>query len=732
MTIRYSALDAIEAVLPVADRFPTLGPLPKASDHFGENVFHLTAMRDYLSESAYLEMQAAIQHGQTVSGQTAEAVAEGLLKWATDRGATHFTHWFQPLTGGVAEKHDSFYKPAIVPGELGIEAFSAAELLQREPDASSFPHGGMRGTEAARGYTLWDPSSPAFLLETRNGRTLHLPAVFVSYTGEALDHKAPLLRSIERLNVAATAVCHYFDPEVRRVAATLGWEQEYFVVDKKLYNARPDLVLTGRTLLGAPSPRGQQFEDHYFAAIPERIQHFMVDFEREAGRVGIPITTRHNEVAPGQYECAPMFEELNPAVDHNLLLMDVMQRVADRHDLRVLFHEKPFAGVNGSGKHNNWSLATNKGKNLLSPGKDPGTNLQFLTFFVNVLQALNRHEAVLRAAIATAGNEHRLGANEAPPAIISAFTGSHLEEVLHRFVQHGPTSVAAATDDRELGIRGIAPLALDATDRNRTSPFPFTGNKFEFRAVGGGASCSPAMTALNVMVADQLVAFKVAVDGRVERGATIEEALVAELRVQAADALRIVFNGDNYSADWYAEAGRRGLSRHATTPQALAPLATAEVRDLYARHGIFSARELDARLHIQLETYIKVLDLEARTLDQLLDSHVYPAVNAYLDGQQAQALRFADLGMTDAADHVKARLGHVFGLLRETQELEHRLHLETEAAHHLPTPAAVADAFAETVKPLGEEIRRRVDQLELLVEDGQWHLPKYRELLFLR
>jgi len=701
----------------------------KISEMFAENVFNLQAMKEYLTESTYYKMASVIKNNEKIDLQTAENVAKGLKKWATDKGATHYTHWFQPLTGTTAEKHDAFYKPSLDLNLQGMESLTAAELVQREPDASSFPHGGLRSTAQARGYTIWDPSSPAFILETSLGKTLYIPSVYISYTGESLDYKTPLMKSCEALNQAATRVCHFFDPTVHNVIATLGWEQEYFLIDEEHYRERPDLMQSGRSLFGNKPAKNQQLEDHYFGSIPERVQNFMIDFEREALRLGIPVLTRHNEVAPAQYECAPMFEELNVAVDHNLLVMDLMNRVAIRHGLKVLFHEKPFAGVNGSGKHNNWSMATDRGKNLLNPTELPGSNLSFLTFFINVIAAVKRYDTLLRASIATAGNDHRLGANEAPPAIISVFTGTIMADVLEHFKKHGLTTDSNAKEMFDLNIPKVPEAKIDATDRNRTSPFPFTGNKFEFRAVGSSANCSSAMTVLNAMVADQLHRFAEAVEQRKAKGASIEAAVIAQLQHDLGEVESIIFNGDGYSKEWEKEAAKRGLPNVRSTPEALDAFVTAESKALFSGLGIFNERELEARHEVLLETYIKKNEVEAELYLELVRTHILPAAYAQQSVLIENFHGVTAMGLSRAADKLRLeseRLnGHIDSLRESTDELADVL----EKAHSKKDTRSIAVYVSSKVRPLCEAIRVHADALEGLVDDAEWRWPKYREML---
>ena len=580
----------------------------RVSQYFGENTFHLDKMRECLTEEAYKIVKSAIEHGTHVDRLHADQIATAMKDWAISKGATHYTHWFQPLTGSTAEKHDGFFKP-IGPGKA-IERFEGDLLVQQEPDASSFPNGGIRNTFEARGYSAWDPSSPAFVI----GKTLCIPTIFIAYTGEALDFKMPLLKALTTVEEAATAVCQYFDKNVTNVKATLGWEQEYFLVDTALYNARPDLMMAGRAVFGHSPAKGQQLDDHYFGSIPERVTEFMRDFEYESHLLGIPVTTRHNEVAPNQFECAPMFEEVNIANDHNLLLMDVMEKTAARHNFRVLLHEKPFAGVNGSGKHNNWSMATNTGVNLLQPGKNPKSNLRFLTFFVNTIMAIHDNADLLRASIASAGNDHRLGANEAPPAIMSVFIGSQLTRMLdelEKSISAGAMTPEAKTE-LKLNIGKIPQILLDNTDRNRTSPFAFTGNKFEFRAVGSSANCAQAMTVLNSIVANQLIKFRETIDKRIEKGEKKDEAILKELQKLITASKKIRFEGNGYGEEWAKEAEKRGLSNLKDTPRALDVYHRKEVKDLFNKLGILIHVELEARHEIELEKYILKIQIEAR------------------------------------------------------------------------------------------------------------------------
>ena len=706
--------------------------LTKISEIFGKSMFGLATMKEYLPDAAHKSIVSAIKQGTPIDENTAEAVAKGLKKWAMDNGATHYTHWFQPLTGGTAEKHDAFFKPSFDPYSAGIESLSASQLIQQEPDASSFPSGGLRSTALARGYTVWDPSSPAFIMESTQGKTLYIPSVFISYTGESLDYKAPLLKSAEVLNKVATAVCQYFDPAVKGVVATLGWEQEYFVIDAKLYNARPDLLLTGRTLFGSKSAKGQQLEDHYFAVIPERVQNFMHDFEREALKLGVPVLTRHNEVAPSQFECAPMFEDLNTAVDHNLLVMEVISRAADKNGLKAIFYEKPFAGVNGSGKHNNWSMATDKGKNLFSPGADPATNLQFLTFFINVVKAINDNEEILRASIAIPGNDHRLGANEAPPAIISVFTGTLIEEVLEQFATEGLAKKSKKLETVGLNIPKIPAITLDATDRNRTSPFPFTGNKFEFRAVGSSANCSASMTALNTIVANQLAKFKEDVDALIKNKVKKEDAIVQVLQGYYTTSKRIIFNGNGYSEEWQQEAAKRGLSNNKTMPTALKAMISHKSEELFSKHGIFNVHEIHARYEVLLEQYIKKMEIEADLYEELSNTYIISAAYEYMRELQETFEGLEQMKLNTAADRIRTRVELLCKYIAEIEIAVEKMSAAKEHAMTLESVEKIAQAFDENVKGYFDQIRSAADQLESLVDDKLWKLPKYRELLFVK
>jgi len=726
---RFSALQAIENRIDLLpDDFAEQESASIVS-YFGQNVFNDEAMRRFLPENAYLSVKAAIQSGQKLSREVADVVATGMKEWAQSKGCTHFAHWFQPLTGKTAEKHDSFF--TMTHDGRVIEEFTGAALVQQEPDGSSFPSGGIRSTFEARGYTVWDPSSPAFIMDVGGGRTLCIPTIFVTYDGLAQDYKLPLLRSQAFLDKAAVPVCQLFNSQITKVTATLGWEQEYFVVDEALFNARPDLVMTGRTLLGRPATKHQQLEDHYFGSIPERVYLFMRDLETECHRLGIPVRTRHNEVAPSQYEVAPVFEEINVAVDHNQLLMDIMERIARRHKLRVLLHEKPFAGINGSGKHNNWSLSTNTGVNLLSPGDTPSRNLRFLTFFVNTIMAVYRYADLLRASIAHAGNDHRLGANEAPPAIISVFIGEAMTRLLNRIADGKKTDDAAVKRALDL-ISKLPNLELDNTDRNRTSPFAFTGNKFEIRAVGSSQNCAAPMTVMNTMVGLQLLDFKHDVDRLMAKGIEKDEAILMVLKKYIRKLKPILFEGNNYSEEWKEEAARRGLSNHTNTPEALAVLASSEAEAFYARSEVLAKRELEALYRVQLHAYCTKLDIEAKTLTEMVQTLVVPAVVRYQTelAQNVAALQQAGLG--DTAHLQRETLQQIAKHLQTIRDSLEQMHKAQAKAHETEDLLTEARIFCYEVKPQMERIRTAADELEGLVDDQYWPLVKYRELLFIR
>ena len=723
---RFKALEAVMTRTPVEVTMPSI----KVSEFFGENVFGIDAMREYLSDEAFNSVMAAMNQGTRIDRKMADQVAASMKAWANSKGATHYTHWFQPLTGTTAEKHDAFFEPT----ESGraIERFGGSQLVQQEPDASSFPNGGIRNTFEARGYTAWDPTSPAFVM----GKTLCIPTIFVSYTGESLDFKTPLLKALSAMDKAAVEVCQYFDKNVTKVTATLGWEQEYFLVDEALYNARPDLAMTGRTLFGHIPAKGQQLEDHYFGSIPDRATSFMRDFEVESLKLGIPIKTRHNEVAPNQFECAPVFEECNLAVDHNQLLMDVMEKVARRHNFRVLLHEKPFAGVNGSGKHNNWSMSTNTGKNLLSPGKTPKTNLQFLTFFINTIKAVHDNADLLRASIASANNDHRLGANEAPPAIMSAFLGTQLSSVLDELetkVKSGKMSPDEKTA-LKLGVGKIPDILLDNTDRNRTSPFAFTGNKFEFRAVGSSANCAGPMTVLNAIVADQLILFKKDVDALIAKNIDKDEAIFQVLRKCIVDSKKIRFEGNGYGEEWVKEAEKRGLSNIKTTPLALGAFVTKQTMDLFERHQIMSGREQHARYDIYLETYTKKIQIESRVMADLALNHIIPTAIKYQSSliENVRGLKEI-MSAADFKKNAQIQMEMISEISEHISTIKTKVDEMTEArkkANSITDVKKQAVDYCEKVKSYFDLIRYHVDKLEIVIDDESWPLPKYRELLF--
>ncbi|MCD4696314.1 MAG: glutamine synthetase III, partial [Bacteroidales bacterium] len=700
-------------------------PKEKVSTYFGELTFNRVAMREFLTQEAFQKLLDVIEKGDTIERNVADQIAAGMKSWAISKGASHYTHWFHPLTGATAEKHDAFIIP--VEGGNAIENFQGGELIQQEPDASSFPSGGIRNTFEARGYTAWDPTSFAFIMD----RTLCIPTIFVSYTGEALDFKTPLLKSLSALDKAATDVAKYFNKNVKKVFATLGWEQEYFLVDSALFKARPDLALTGRTVFGHASAKDQQLSDHYFGAIHERVLDFMADMEYEAHRLGIPVKTRHNEVAPNQFECAPVFEETNISVDHNQLLMHLMEKIARKHDFQVLLHEKPYKGVNGSGKHNNWSVATDTGVNLLSPGKTSTSNFQFLVFMVNVLKAVDQNANVLRAHIASAGNAHRLGAHEAPPAIISVFIGSQLSATLNNIEkQTKKGKVDANGFSPNINIPKIPDILLDNTDRNRTSPFAFTGNKFEFRAVGSSANCASPMTALNTIVADQLTKFKLEVDKLLNHGTRKDEALFQVIKKYIKESKRIRFEGNNYSDDWLAEAEKLGLENIKSTPLALKKMTDKQTIKLFENNNVLSERELTARYEIQLENYTKKIQIESRVIGDLAKNHIIPIAIRYqntlienvkglkevLDSKTFVKLsRNQMLTIKEISEHVEEIKDKVAEMLEERKKANRTEGMEKKAL-----------AYNEKVVPFLDVIRHHVDKLELMVDDELWPLPKYR------
>jgi len=704
----------------------------KHSENFGINVFSENTMRQYLTKDAYQGVMSAVKHGTKIDRKIADQVANSMKDWALSKGVTHYTHWFQPLTGGTAEKHDAFFEPI---GEgNAVEKFGGNELVQQEPDASSFPSGGIRNTFEARGYTAWDPTSPAFIY----GTTLCIPTIFVAYTGEALDNKTPLLRALQSVDKHATAVAKYFDKNVTKVNASLGWEQEYFLIDKALVISRPDIIMTGRTLLGHSSAKGQQLDDHYFGSIPQRAMGFMRELESECMKLGIPVKTRHNEVAPNQFELAPIYEEANLAVDHNSLLMDIMGKVASNHNLRVLLHEKPFAGINGSGKHNNWSLSTDTGINLLGPGKTPMRNLQFLTFFVNTIKAIHEYEELMRAGIASASNDHRLGANEAPPAIISAFIGAQLTKVLKELenVTDGKLSPQEKTDLKLNVVGKIPEILLDNTDRNRTSPFAFTGNKFEFRAVGSLANCANPMTVLNTIVAKQLKEFKIEVDKLIAtKELKKDEAIFNVLREYIKQSKDILFEGNGYSQEWEDEAKKRGLSNNKTTPVAIRAKISKKAIDLYKEMDVMSEIEIKARHEIELDEYSLRIQIEGRVLGDIALNHVVPTAVNYQNTliKNVKGLKeifgkeFESIAK-DQIDLIRKISEHIGVITSKTNAMIE----ERKKANVMEEAEEKAITYCEKVKPYFDKIRYHCDKLELMVDDELWPLAKYREMLFTR
>jgi glutamine synthetase len=729
MSLRFKAIDGLTSKSTIS-----VESAAKITSIFNSNVFTLKTAREYLSDEAYKSLQASIKAGHKIDRAVANQIANGIKAWAEAKGVTHFTHWFQPLTGTTAEKHDSFF--TLKSDGTPIEQFEGDALVQQEPDASSFPSGGLRATFEARGYTAWDPTSPPFIMEIGQGKTLCIPTIFVSYTGESLDYKAPLLKALDALNKAAVDVCNYFDKNVTKVTPTLGWEQEYFVIDEAMFNARPDLIMTGRTVYGHSSAKNQQLEDHYFGSIPERVYTYMRDFENEAYKLGIPLRTRHNEVAPAQFECAPIFEEVGVAVDHNSLLMDIMDRVARRHNLRVLLHEKPFAGINGSGKHNNWSMATDTGVNLLAPGKTPKTNLMFLTFFVNTIKAVHDYADILRASIASAPNDHRLGANEAPPAIISVFIGQYLTKVLQD-VKERVSDKMDETDESMLKIdihKSIPELLMDNTDRNRTSPFAFTGNKFEFRAVGSSANCANPMTVLNTIMAETLKQFKKEVDALIEKGEKKEIAIMHVIRQYIVASEKVLFEGDGYSEAWEKEAAKRGLPNVKTTPLALDAMVTEKAKKLFEGNKIYSHSELEARHEIELEKYIKKVQIESRIMGEMATSHVLPTSIRYQNLLANNILQLKQAGLKEAAFANQLQiLEKISEHINKASDLVEKMIEARKVCNKIDDVREKAIAYQEKVKDtFFDQIRYHVDKLELLVDDREWYLPKYREMLFLR
>lgn len=724
-TLRFDALKASMNRSPIK-----VDENSKRSLIFGTNVFGLTVMQSYLPKSTFTRLLTAIEKNQAISREIADQIAAAMKDWAISKGVTHYTHWFQPLTGATAEKHDAFFE--ISSSGLVIEQFDGNQLVQQEPDASSFPNGGIRNTFEARGYTAWDPTSPAFIF----GTTLCIPTVFVAYTGEALDYKTPLLRALNAVDVAATAVARYFDKNVKKVTASLGWEQEYFLIDKSLAVSRPDLELTGRTLLGHSSAKGQQLDDHYFGTIPSRALNFMRDLEKESILLGIPVKTRHNEVAPNQFELAPIYEETNLAVDHNSLIMDLMKKIADRHHFKVLFHEKPFAGVNGSGKHNNWSLSTNSGINLLAPGKTPMSNLQFLTFFINTIKAVNDNEELLRASIASASNDHRLGANEAPPAIMSVFIGAQLSKVLVELegVTKGKLSPKEKTDLKLNVVGKIPEILLDNTDRNRTSPFAFTGNKFEFRAVGSTANCANPMTVLNSIVAKQLIEFKNEVDSLIEqKDLKKDEAIFNVLREYIKKSKSILFEGNGYGEEWQKEAKKRGLSNNKNTPSALKVKIAPETIKLYTSLNVMNKTEIEARYEIEVEQYIHSIQIEGRVLGDIARNHVIPTAVKYQNILINNVRGLKDIFGEEYNKYASEQLILISDISKYIEMINSgvtKMINERKKANIINDSLKRAEVYCNKVKPLFSDIRNGCDKLELLIDDELWPLVKYRELLF--
>lgn len=725
--IRFKALE-----LAISRPKRTIEMPQKVSDYFGENTFNQAVMRQYLSKEAYQQLQNVINKGEKIDRRIADQVATAIKSWAISKGATHYTHWFHPLTGATAEKHDSFLSPTSE--GKAIEHFGAGELIQQEPDASSFPSGGIRNTFEARGYTAWDPTSTAFIMDD----TLCIPTIFISYTGEALDYKTPMLKALHSLDKEATAVCRYFDRTTNKVIATLGWEQEYFLVDTALFHARPDMALSGRTLFGHASAKDQQLSDHYFGTIPESVMDFMREFEYEAHLLGIPVKTRHNEVAPSQYECAPVFEEANIAVDHNQLLMHILEKVAKRHHLTLLLHEKPYQGVNGSGKHNNWSLMTNTGENLLSPGKTPKANLRFLTFLVNIIKAVDSHAGLIRSVVASASNDLRLGAHEAPPAIMSVFIGSQLSQTLDEIEKSGINKDHPEETQEEfsLNIPKIPEIFLDNTDRNRTSPFAFTGNKFEFRAVGSSMNCAKPMIALNLALAEQLKVFRSEVDAMLEKGVNKEDAIYKILRKYIGDSNRIRFEGNSYGDEWINEATKRGLENIPSTPEALQIMTNEQVIRLFEDHDVLSRREVLARYEIDLENYIKKIQIESRIIGDLSHNHIIPTAIRYQNTLVENVK-----GLKEVLDN-KTFVKLSNSQMQNIKEISEHISIVRQLVSEMVEKRKIANRISETpdkaqmyhkdILPYFEKIRYHVDKLELLVDDELWPLPKYRELLFIK
>lgn len=726
MSLRFQAVAEASKKKPLSVETPTERP----SDFFGKKVFNRQKMFRYLPADVYRQLTDVIDNGTPLNRDIADAVAAGMKQWAMENGVTHYTHWFQPLTEGTAEKHDAFVEHDGKGGML--ERFSGKLLVQQEPDASSFPSGGIRNTFEARGYSAWDPTSPVFIIDD----TLCIPTIFISYTGEALDYKAPLLRALRSVSEAAASVCRYFDPNVKKVTSNLGWEQEYFLVDEALVAARPDLVLTGRTLMGHSSAKNQQLEDHYFGSIPERVSLFMRDLEVECHKLGIPAKTRHNEVAPGQFELAPIYEEVNVANDHNLLLMDVMRKLAKHHGFEVLLHEKPFAGINGSGKHNNWSLCTDTGVNLFAPGKNPKGNMLFLTFLTCVLAAVHKGQDILRAQVLNASNSHRLGANEAPPAIMSVFLGTQVSAMLNSIVEK--VSDAKMTPEEKtalkLGIGRLPEILVDNTDRNRTSPFAFTGDRFEFRAVGSSANCAGAMTAVNSIVAEQLREFKADVDALIEKGVKKDEAIFQEIRKLIVESAPVHFDGNGYSDEWKEEAKKRGLTNITSVPESIDTMLSDWSKKVYVDGGVLSERELNVRHDVEMEKFVKKVQIEARVMGDLVINHIVPTALAYqntliqnVKGMKEIMGADADAMTENERELIRKVSDHVKTIRSSVQEMIDA----RKAANKIEDEREKAYAYDEKVRPYLDKIRYHVDKLELIVDNEMWPLPKYREMLFM-
>ncbi|MCH4156509.1 MAG: glutamine synthetase III [Muribaculaceae bacterium] len=725
--LRFKVVEEASARKPVKVEIPKERP----SEYYGKCVFNRQSMLKYLTKKTYDALVYAIDNKEPLNREVADSVAAGMKQWAIDNGARHYTHWFHPLTDGTAEKHDSFID---YDGKGGVlEEFSGKLLVQQEPDASSFPNGGIRNTFEARGYSAWDISSPAFIL----GNTLCIPTIFIAYTGESLDYKTPLLRALNSVDKAGTAVAQFFDPNVKHVMSNLGWEQEYFLVDEALYAARPDLVMTGRTLMGHESAKNQQLEDHYFGAIPPRVEAFMLDLEIECHKLGIPAKTRHNEVAPNQFELAPIFEETNLANDHNLLLMSLIDEVARRHHFQVLLHEKPFAGINGSGKHNNWSLGTDTGVLLFAPGKTPKANLQFITFIVNAMAAVYKYNGLLKASIISATNGHRLGANEAPPAIISMFLGSQLSDILDKLEKSDKDEPLklAGKEGLQLDVSQIPEIMVDNTDRNRTSPFAFTGNRFEFRAVGSSANCASAMIALNAAVADQLAEFKSKIDARIAKGEILEHALLAEIRELIKFSKPIHFDGNGYSEEWKEEAAKRGLDCETSVPLIIDSYLKPETIEMFKRQGVFSEVELEARNEVKWEMYTKKIQIEARVLGDLALNHIIPVATRYQSVLLDNVFKIKSLFPKEQGEKIAAQDMSMIETMSEHMSIiKDKVNAMVEArkiANKIEDERDKAIAYHDNVFPHMDEIRYHIDKLELMVDDEMWPLPKYRELLFI-